>query len=379
MQEIQYQDANGHVYESLKAKVLSARDTDVFSRDEVACLLEAHEMLIHRMDRIVKISDSYQYELKDTSRALQEALAKVKMLSGLIPICSACKKVRSVDGYWKQIEQYITEYSEANISHGLCPECAANYMHMLGAKDKAPAAVSKSPIELSDEDLDHPVVAQYLTVVNNRHFAGSPLYDDLVRLLQKYIRLERRMQRIVRISDMYQSELQEIREKFEQEAKLDYLTGLTNRREMYRLLDTEISRIDRYGGTFALIMFDYDQFKIVNDNYGHEAGDAILQKGAKLVQRKLRKQDICARWGGEEFMIFQPESTPEGVLQCSERLRKAIAKESMYFGSIEIKVSVSMGVALYRKGEKPEECINRADKSLYAAKKSGRNQTGPLE
>jgi diguanylate cyclase (GGDEF)-like protein len=187
------------------------------------------------------------------------------------------------------------------------------------------------------------------------------------------------MQRIVRISDKYQSELHEIREKFEQEAKLDYLTGLANRREMYRILETEIKRIDRYGGTFSLILFDFDQFKDTNDKYGHEVGDKILQKASILIQEKLRQQDVCARWGGEEFLVIQPEGSAEGVFHCAERLRKALVDNPLMYGSVKINISISLGIALYRKGESLEECLLRADKSLYAAKAGGRNRTGPLD
>ncbi len=363
----------------IRSKVLYSKDSDAFTRDDIVALLGAHEALSKRLDRIVKISDGYQYELKTTTKALQEALANVKILSGYIPICAACKKVRSADGYWKQIEQYILENSEADISHGLCPECAANYRHLLEDNESQPSEEKKARLDLFEEDLDHPVIAHYLTIINNKHFSEAPLYDDLVDLLHKYIRLERRMQRIVRISDNYQSELHEIREKFEQEAKLDYLTGLANRREMYRIMETEIKRIDRYGGTFSLILFDLDQFKDTNDTYGHEVGDKILQKAALLIQEKLRQQDVCARWGGEEFLVIQPEGSAEGVSCCAERLRKALADSPLIYGSVKINVTISLGIALYRKGETAEECILRADKSLYAAKAAGRNRTGPLD
>ncbi len=365
---------------NLKSRFQQSKETDIFTREEVEVLLDAHEIMSRRLDRIVRISDGYQYELKDTTKALQEALAKVKILSGLIPICAACKKVRSVDGYWKQIEQYIAENSDADISHGLCPECAQNYKSFMDLGKKATYKTDKeASLKLTEEDLNHPVVAQYLNVINNKHFFRTPLYDHLVKLLRNYIKLERRMQRIVRISDMYQMELFEIRKKFEKEAKIDYLTGLASRREMYRIIEIEIKRISRYEGTFALIMFDFDQFKTINDKYGHEAGDMVLQKAAQLIRNKLRQQDVCARWGGEEFLIIQPEADANSVIQCSERLRKAIADNPMPFGPVEINVTISSGVALYRKGEKTESCIDRADKSLYAAKEAGRNRVGPLE
>lgn len=370
---------NRTLIDSLKERLADPNGPETFDRGEVAALFRLHETLGTRLDRIVKISDGYQYELKVTTAELQQALANIKTLQGIIPICASCKKVRADDGYWRQIEQYIADNSEANLSHGLCPECTANYLHLASIHELSESGAPGFAAKLSDVDLENPVISQYIGIVNNRHFDNTPLRGDLLRLLEKYILLERRQRRIARISDMYQAEIKEIKEKAEREARVDYLTGLANRRDMYRVMDAEIARITRHGGTLGLIMFDFDDFKRINDVYGHEAGDLTLQHGARLLLDILRREDTCARWGGEEFMLIQPGGSREGVLCSAERLRSIIEQKPLRYKKRKIQTTVSLGVALYRPNEALSDLIYRVDASLYAAKKQGKNRVGPLD
>ena len=363
---------------SLKARLTDPNGPDSYSREEVASLLVAHEALSSRLDRIVRISDGYQYELKALTDKLQQALANVKTLSGFIPICASCKKVRSDDGYWSQIEQYICENSEASLSHGLCPECTANYLHLTLLDDEPANDPVQLTVKISEMDLENPVISHYINIINNKHFDHTPLQGDLVRLLEKYILLERRQRRIARISDKYQAETKEIKEKFEHEARIDHLTGLANRRDMYRVMQTEIARVTRHGGTLSLIMFDFDDFKSINDKYGHEAGDLTLQYCANLLQEVLRREDTCARWGGEEFMLIQPGNNRDGVLCTAERLRSIIEQNPLSFKGKKIEATISLGVALYRPGEPLNDFLYRVDKSLYNAKEHGKNKVGLL-
>jgi len=370
---------NGLLLAAIRAQLADPDDSRTFARQEVADLLGIFDHLQHRFDRVVKISDGYQYQLKNLTGELQEALANVKTLKGFIPICASCKKVRADDGYWRQIEQYIDENSEASLSHGLCPECTANYYQLASLPANPGASAPKYSLEFSAEELENPTVSKYIGILGNEHFAETPLHNDLARLLEKYVLLERRMKRISRISDKYQAEFLEIKQLLEREARIDHLTGLANRREMYRILQAEIARISRQGGTLALIMFDFDNFKNINDTYGHEAGDLTLQHGARLVCGVLRQEDTCARWGGEEFMIVQPGNHREGALLSAERLRQAIESTPVLHNGAAIGTTVSLGVALHRPGDSLAEFIARADKSLYQAKDSGKNRVGPLE
>lgn len=372
-------ESEGGMIESLKARLADPNDQETYGREEVATLLSAYEVLRDRIGRIVKISDSYQYELKEATDQLHQVLANIKTLKGIVPICASCKKIRSDEGYWRNIEQYISENSEASLSHGLCPECTTNYMQLEFTLDDSEFVPQHLSIKVSEVDLEHPVISHNMSILNNRHFNDTPLRGDLLRLLEKYILLEKRQRRIVHISDKYQFDIKEIKEKFEHEARIDYLTGLANRREMYRVLRAEIARINRQGGKLALIMFDYDNFKGINDTHGHQAGDRVLQHGTNLLSEVLRQEDTFARWGGEEFILIQPGNSKAGVLLSAERLRLIIEQHPVEYKGIKIETTISLGVAFYRPAESVDDLMFRVDESLNSAKKKGKNKVGPLD
>lgn len=175
-------------------------------------LFDAFAKLAKRFARVARISDRYQGEIKRLVMELQQALANVKTLNGFIPICACCKKIRSDDGYWKQLEQYIAERSDALFSHGLCPECSSNYRSLALKHPPESQAPAHLPPTLEEADLDDPVIIKYLPILNNKHFARSPLYGDFSVLFQKYLRLSKRMKRIARISDSYQAQMKALEE-----------------------------------------------------------------------------------------------------------------------------------------------------------------------
>lgn len=178
--------------------------------DDAMELFNAYRNLTRRLERIARISDGYQAESKSLVAALQEALTNVKTLSGFIPVCASCKKIRNDDGYWKQLEQYLLEYSDALLSHSLCPTCAANYLALDGIRPRThPGGIPDPVPALEGTDLDDAVVVEYLPIINNRDYTSSPLYGDLRLLFGKYVRLSRRLRRLARISDLYQSQLRE--------------------------------------------------------------------------------------------------------------------------------------------------------------------------
>jgi diguanylate cyclase (GGDEF)-like protein len=123
---------------------------------------------------------------------------------------------------------------------------------------------------------------------------------------------------------------------------------------------------------FAIL--DIDHFKHVNDHYGHQAGDVALQAFASLVQSAIRGNDILARWGGEEFVILFTETDISVGLVCLERIRTQVAEAEIVVGGAFLKLTVSMGVTQYCRGETIEKAMARADAALYSAKAQGRNQ-----
>jgi len=158
-------------------------------------------------------------------------------------------------------------------------------------------------------------------------------------------------------------------------ATTDPLTGLANRRHFLEQLAQEIRRVERSGGSAALIMLDLDLFKLVNDSYGHAAGDLVLQRFAALIRQTLRQIDISGRLGGEEFAVILPDSDLTAAMEAGERLRKLMEAEIIISDANEIRITTSIGVTpLHPDDKTPDKPLSRADKALYAAKYLGRNR-----
>lgn len=159
-------------------------------------------------------------------------------------------------------------------------------------------------------------------------------------------------------------------------AVTDDLTGLYNKRHFRQTLDRETNRIRRYGGSLALILFDIDHFKKINDDYGHPAGDLVLGSLGRLVQRNVRNVDCPCRYGGEEFAVILPCTGAEGALVLAERLRRKVAEElAVDFEGHRLTVTCSFGVGEFSSdGDTAETLEARTDKALYKAKEEGRNR-----
>ncbi len=161
------------------------------------------------------------------------------------------------------------------------------------------------------------------------------------------------------------------------QAHLDYLTELSNRRHFMARGEIELSRAIRYDTPLSLIMIDIDFFKNVNDTYGHQVGDTVLQVIGKICQDTLRNVDLAGRLGGEEFAVILPETPAKEALEVAERLREAIAKTEVTLPTgLPIHFTASIGITtLHDKNINFDMLLNRADKALYKAKETGRNKS----
>ena len=159
-------------------------------------------------------------------------------------------------------------------------------------------------------------------------------------------------------------------------AVTDYLTGIYNVRFFYNRLDEEFSRAERHRMPLCCMMFDIDNFKKINDTYGHRVGDMILREFAQLVRNHTRKSDIFARYGGEEFIMLLPQTSLTGSLAEAERLSKVIRKHQFYAFKNGEKITVSVGIACSSdtRIKNPDNLITLADNALFTAKKKGRDQ-----
>ncbi|MCH8498848.1 MAG: GGDEF domain-containing protein [Marinobacter sp.] len=171
------------------------------------------------------------------------------------------------------------------------------------------------------------------------------------------------------------AEIRVLQVQLQQQAIRDELTGLYNRRYLEESLERELQRAERAGQPLTLMMIDVDHFKAVNDTYGHQAGDRVLQAVAELLRKRLRAQDIVCRFGGEEFVVILPDTAAQQTLV---RLESWFRKEGLLTVGHEgqrIDVQFSMGLAEYpTHGRSGEQLLRVADRALYQAKHNGRNQ-----
>ena len=156
---------------------------------------------------------------------------------------------------------------------------------------------------------------------------------------------------------------------------VDGLTQVHNKRYLFEALERELIRGRRHNRHLAVLMLDIDHFKRINDLHGHLAGDYVLKELARLVQSRIRRDEVFARYGGEEFCIILPETMLDGAVELAERLRVQIEENLFVFQQDKIRVTMSIGGAVLTEDDRNAgELLKRADDKLYEAKNSGRNR-----
>lgn len=182
--------------------------------------------------------------------------------------------------------------------------------------------------------------------------------------------MQKKLDEMEKSAEAAQHAIEEQRKK----AMHDALTGLPNREAYQQRLDQEVHRLQRYGNKLSLMVCDIDLFKRINDNYGHLAGDKVLKIIAKSLQVNLRDSDFIARFGGEEFVCLMPETSKDDAKMVAEKLRKKIESSPFNFKKEPVQITISFGISEFAEGDNADDVFERADKALYKAKESGRNQ-----
>lgn len=344
---------------------------------EYFVLSDSYTKLHHQLYKTIAIGDSYQQQLKDISRKLELSDIKLRQLSEVaLPICMYCHKIRSDDDYWQRLETYFSSHVDIMFSHGICPDCVKTTFSRLGERGpnqqvlpKTGNSRKKSTVQVDDEPL-----VQMKELLKQVSCNGDQLAPELEKIVIHYTKLLRRFNKIVNISDSYQFQLRDLNTRLELMVRTDILTGLANRMEMINQLDIEQKRSERHQKTFSLILGDLDYFKQVNDTYGHQAGDRVLRQISSRLRENLRAEDVCARWGGEEFMILLPETTLEQAVVVTEKLASSVRDKEITWNGKNIRMTMSFGVGQFHQGNSIDEFMQRVDNALYVAKNSGRNR-----
>ncbi|HPF20109.1 MAG TPA: diguanylate cyclase [Syntrophomonas sp.] len=205
----------------------------------------------------------------------------------------------------------------------------------------------------------HGLLTSEIIAINNQQFAFSMVHD-----ITEFRRIEKELAE-------KNQQLEELNQLLSRQATRDDLTGLYNRRHIFAILNKEIIRSKRYGYPLSLMMLDLDKFKAVNDNYGHQFGDFMLQKTARILLSNIRETDRLGRYGGEEFLLILTHTDLQAAEVVAQRIINAVAQAS--FGEDQIKITISIGVCDYQ-GESRDKFVQCADDLLYQAKKAGRNR-----
>lgn len=210
-----------------------------------------------------------------------------------------------------------------------------------------------------------------ITSISDRY--QSAARENVSLLSSRYDRQVRLLERVLRISDHYQSMLKDLNIALHEASTHDLLTGIANRRlmtETCRQAD-DASRVD--GTTYSLVVLDADHFKLINDTYGHEFGDKMLIELAQKIKSCMRSQDLCARWGGEEFLGLFNNTILVDAEFAVQRILLAVRSISADCKGTEVGITASIGLAQHAPGETYADTFRRADEALLVAKSMGRN------
>ena len=262
---------------------------------------------------------------------MQEAIKQKRMLR-LVKSASAIKSeqepmINSEEDYYKQVQRYAEQIRKTN-------------------------------------DADEIIRILDIVLSETR---GLRLNDEVFAAHEQVKRAEQKIESL-------KSELEQLRGL----VQTDQMTGAFNRRGLEDIFKREAARADRNAQPLGLVVVDIDNFKQINDSFGHQYGDAVLINFVAVAKETLRPSDIVARFGGEEFIILLPDVEMENALTIIQRLQNNLAKSfSSHSNEHSMPITFSAGVALRSFGEHQNSVINRADKALYQAKRTGKNRAIP--
>jgi len=198
--------------------------------------------------------------------------------------------------------------------------------------------------------------------------------NDFIAKTSDHVEFLARVRAHVKLAQTIQ-ELEQSRRYLKEQADTDPLTQLANRRSFFASASTNLAQMQRQNEHFSIIILDIDHFKRINDTYGHQAGDVVLQQLATVLSTAIREGDSLARIGGEEFVVASPYTNRLAAIVLSERLRKAVEDADFVYESNRIPVTISLGVASMNKGgDDVDKLLAVADSRLYLAKQKGRNR-----
>jgi diguanylate cyclase (GGDEF)-like protein len=217
-------------------------------------------------------------------------------------------------------------------------------------------------------------VDRFQQIIADRRFADNILLTELTQLYERSNLLARRVEKLTAENEQLKIELVNMVRSLDLASRIDGMTGLANRRDIMEKIDREATRSYRHQYPFTVILINVDKFKQVNDTYGYNAGDDVLVELSRVLRGCVRNEDVCARWGGEEFLLLLPETSAEASLSVANKVLEATSMTEFKANKPGIRITVSIGICEHDPTQTVHECISRANKALNLAKQGGRNR-----
>lgn len=216
--------------------------------------------------------------------------------------------------------------------------------------------------------------AHFEHLVSDISHDSNPLMIEYRLLYDEYCALKHRALLLDKEKSSLKTQLSEMDRSLDLATRVDPMTGLANRRDIMEKMERELSRSERHQRTFSVMLVDLDNFKQLNEKYGYNDGDDVLVEVARVLMACVRNEDVCARWGGEEFLFLLTETSIEGATTLARKVLDSISMTEFKANRPGIRITASIGLCEYRTGQTIHECITRADKALRQAKQGGKNR-----
>jgi diguanylate cyclase (GGDEF)-like protein len=221
---------------------------------------------------------------------------------------------------------------------------------------------------------DNSEVDRFEQIIADRRFADNILLTELTQLHAHSRQLERRAEKLAAENEQLKNELVNMVRSLDLASRVDGMTGLANRRDIMEKIDREATRSQRHQHPFTIMLVNIDRFKLVNDTYGYNSGDDVLVEISRVLRGCVRNEDVCARWGGEEFLLLLPETSAESSLSVANKVLESVSMTEFKANKPGIRITVSIGICEHGPSHSAQESISKANQALILAKQGGRNR-----
>ncbi len=211
-------------------------------------------------------------------------------------------------------------------------------------------------------------------IIADRRFTDNTFLTELTQLHERSKTLEHRVEKLTAENEQLKTQLVNMVRSLDLASRVDGMTGLANRRDIMEKIDREATRSQRHQHPFTILLVNVDSFKQVNDTYGYNAGDDVLVEISRVLRSCIRNEDICSRWGGEEFLLLLPETNAASALSVANKVLESISMTEFKANKPGIRITVSIGICEHYPEQSVQECISKVNQALTLAKQGGRNR-----